>query len=807
MASELDLLQLALPKRYKLVRELDLGGMSRVYLAREEMPERDVAIKVFDERLSAQLGRERFLREVEVTSQLGHPHIVPIHSAGDADGALYYVMPFVRGESLRDRLGREGRLPIEDALRITEQVSGALSHAHERGVVHRDIKPYNILFQAGHAVVADFGIARALSVAENRGPLTHAGVSLGTPDYMSPEQISEETEVDERTDVYALACVLYEMLGGQPPFHSRTHQATLARHLADTVPSLRGLRDSVPGEIEVVIRKALAKAPVDRYASVTDFARALRPAGQVKAAPALPPPSSKAPIPPWAVSRRLAGVLLAAAALGVAWNAWSGEDPTPAIAESPDIVSVAMRPLENRTGDPSLELLGVSLADEVNQHLAQVPQIRPAGLYSVRSLLRENAPPDRLMAALGVGFLLGGSMELRGGQLVIRITEDDDTGTQTDNYVLPAIDLNDVDSLIAVIGHRVAEQFLDRRGLAVRFAASDVPYGAGREEYLRGEGALGLRTAEGMRTAVGHFRNSIGAQGTYAPAHAALSTAYALSLSYKYDLGEAPYDAAAMALAAADSAILLDGELPDGYTARGYARILLGIDVDGAERDFQQANDLAPGDPSQLSWSSRLLAARGLTEEAYEVARRARDQDPGQAGRHLAIAELALQVRDYDEAVQAARVARGIQPELTRAAAREALALALSGRATDCLTLELGAYQLARAICLRRAGQEAEAVELIATAEDAMRSDAPVEAGYTNDLVAEGLAAYHADEGDSRKAAQWITEAFQRSPVGVDARILDSELFAPVADDPLFASALRQAREAAADRLLAARGP
>jgi serine/threonine-protein kinase len=275
LASEFERLQAALPKRYTLLRELDIGGMSRVYLAREALPDRDVAIKVFDEQLSARLGRERFVREVEVTSKLSHPHIVPLYAAGEADGTLYYVMPFIGGESLRDRLAREGRLPIADAIRITHQIADALQHAHDKDVIHRDIKPANILFQSGQAVVADFGIARALRAAET-GELTVAGLSVGTPDYMSPEQAGGEGQIDGRTDTYALACVLYEMLGGQPPFLSRSPQATLARHLTDSMPSLRSIRDSVSIDVEATIRKALSKAPADRHATTMDFANELQ---------------------------------------------------------------------------------------------------------------------------------------------------------------------------------------------------------------------------------------------------------------------------------------------------------------------------------------------------------------------------------------------------------------------------------------------------------------------------------------------------------------------------------------------------
>ena len=318
MDSEFERLQAALPQRYTLLEELDRGGMSRVYLAREELPERQVAIKVLDEELSARVGRRRFVREVEVTSKLAHPHIVPIYSAGNAGGMLYYVMPFIEGESLRDRLQREGRLPIDEALEITHQVADALQHTHDNGVVHRDIKPANILFQSGHAVVADFGIARALRAAESGGEFTQSGLPLGTPDYMSPEQAGADAPIDGRTDTYALACVLYEMLAGQPPFHSRTSQATLARHLSDTMPSIQALRSSVPLGVEQIIAQALSKVAADRHREVAHFADALLRANNTDVETALQEKQKRPSLSAFGVSVRVAGTLLIVAALGVA---------------------------------------------------------------------------------------------------------------------------------------------------------------------------------------------------------------------------------------------------------------------------------------------------------------------------------------------------------------------------------------------------------------------------------------------------------------------------------------------------------
>jgi serine/threonine-protein kinase len=275
MATSFDRLRNAIADRYEIERELGHGAMATVYLAKDLKHNREVAVKVLLADVGFALGPERFRREIDLASHLSHPHILPIYDSGEADGELYYVMPFVAGESLRARLNRERQLSVDEALRITCEVASALDHSHRRGIIHRDIKPENILLEDGQAMVADFGIARAVD-AVGEGKLTSTGVSLGTPTYMSPEQGMADPGLDGRSDIYSLGCVLYEMLAGQPPFTGRTTQALIARHSLDQVPSLSVVRQSIPEDVEDAVLRALEKVPADRFATAAEFANALR---------------------------------------------------------------------------------------------------------------------------------------------------------------------------------------------------------------------------------------------------------------------------------------------------------------------------------------------------------------------------------------------------------------------------------------------------------------------------------------------------------------------------------------------------
>src|SRR5439155_879083 len=326
--------------------------------------DRAVAIKVLRQEIAAALGAERFLREIQIAAKLHHPHILPLYDSGAAGDLLYYVMPYVEGESLRQRLDREAQLPLDDALAITRQVASALAYAHSHDVVHRDIKPENILLESGEAVVADFGIARAITAAGG-DKLTHTGIAIGTPLYMSPEQAAGGRAVDGRSDVYSLACVFYEMLAGHPPFLGGTAQEILARHTMDPVPPLRTARATVPGAVEQALDRALAKSPADRYATALQFAEAL--GGSV----------TSVAMPARGESRRLRaalGIGLALAALGAGLavaRPWR-HVPQAATGAPAYAASVAVLPFETIGGGREDEYFSDGMTDEIITQLAQI---------------------------------------------------------------------------------------------------------------------------------------------------------------------------------------------------------------------------------------------------------------------------------------------------------------------------------------------------------------------------------------------------------------------------------------------------
>lgn len=322
-ASASERLSAAVAGRYAVEREVGSGGMATVYLAQDLKHGRKVAIKVLRPDLAAALGTERFIREIEIAANLTHPHILPLFDSGQADGFLYYVMPYVEGESLRDRLNRESRLSVQDAIRLTDQIGSALAYAHDRGVVHRDIKPENILLAGDQAIVADFGIARAVEAA-GRERLTGTGLAIGTPAYMSPEQAFGSHAVDGRTDVYALGCVVYEMVSGRVPFEGPTPQALLAKHAADTVPRLRTSDPDIPLFVERAVERALAKDPADRFPTAGAFAEALTTGTVVALVPPRPKPAWH--LKPTRIAVMAAGVALLVAASVLSTIGVTGRD-------------------------------------------------------------------------------------------------------------------------------------------------------------------------------------------------------------------------------------------------------------------------------------------------------------------------------------------------------------------------------------------------------------------------------------------------------------------------------------------------
>jgi serine/threonine-protein kinase len=413
----------ALRDRYVLERELGRGGMAVVYLARDLRHDRPVALKVVHAELARALGRERFLREIRTVARLQHPHILSVHDSGEAAGRLWFTMPYVEGESLRSRLARERQLPLGDALRITTECARALDHAHQHGVIHRDIKPENILLTAdGSTLVADFGIAKAMGPsraalgqpgAGTEAPaeteaLTETGWVVGTPAYMSPEQAAGQRALDERTDIYSLACVLYEMLAGEPPYVGATAQAMIAKRLTEPVPKLTTLRQ-VPSSIERAVTTALARSPADRFRTAGELAAALT----EPAAPAAPDQRSRRPAR--ALVRRTA-VVAAAMMIGgsLAWILLSRPW------ESSKADSVAVLPFANLSPSPGNEYFSDGIAEELIAALGRVEGLRVAARTSAFAFKGRNADLGEIRQRLGVETVLEGSVRRSGER--VRVT-------------------------------------------------------------------------------------------------------------------------------------------------------------------------------------------------------------------------------------------------------------------------------------------------------------------------------------------------------------------------------------------------
>jgi serine/threonine-protein kinase len=391
-------LKSALADRYQIERELGHGGMATVYLAEDLKHHRKVAVKVLKPELAAAIGPERFLREIEIAAQLTHPHILPLHDSGEAEGFLYYVMPYVEGESLRERLSRERHLPVEDAVSITTAVASALDYAHRHEVIHRDIKPENILVHEGQALVADFGIALAVSVAGGER-LTETGLSLGTPCYMSPEQATGEQQLDQRADMYSLGAVLYEMLAGEAPHSGPTAQATIARVLADEPERLSTHRRTVPPHVEAAVHKALEKLPADRFHTAAEFAAALAQPGYMPTSDLARPgtPRDDRVASAFGIGRPIltvaAVVVVALAAAFAAFNWGSSRSATPQTVRRWDIVLPDSAPLAF-VGSAELGVGRSALAISPDgSHLAYAAARGESSMLYVRPLDRRVALP------------------------------------------------------------------------------------------------------------------------------------------------------------------------------------------------------------------------------------------------------------------------------------------------------------------------------------------------------------------------------------------------------------------------------
>ncbi len=633
-------LQAALADRYVIERELGSGGMATVYLARDLKHRRFVALKVLSPALAASLGADRFLREIELAARLQHPHIVTVFDSGDAGGILWYTMPYVEGETLRARLERERQLPLDVALRIAVEAARALEFAHQHGVLHRDVKPENLLLTTdGSTMVADFGIARPWG---EMSKLTQSGVVVGTPAYMSPEQAAGERALDARTDIYALGCVLYEMLAGEMPYSGPNAQAVLARRLSEPAPSLRTTRD-LPVAVERTVARALARTPADRYASAAEFARALQ--------------SVDTPARPILQRRWLAAavvmLLLAGVAAVIRFRAGAKGPAVP--------VSAAVLPFADLSEGKDQEYFSDGLTDELITALSRVEGINVAARTSSFQFKNRQVDVSEIGRQLHVGAILEGSVRRSGNR--VRITAQlvsTRNGYQlwADAYDRELKDVFGVQediarSIIAALQVKLGAR--GNRALRARPTTDIEAY----DLYLKGRFAWNQRTRSGMQLAVSYLEQAVARDSQFALAWAALADAYLLAIPYAGTSKDVDWP---KAKAVATRALAIDSTLGEAYTALAYGTMIYDWDWPAAEEDFRRAIAVDPTYPTGHQWYGDFLWSQGRLREALDQMRDALRLDPLSLIIGAEVGQTFYLQRQYDSAEAQLRTTLQLDP-------------------------------------------------------------------------------------------------------------------------------------------------
>ncbi|HVT38914.1 MAG TPA: protein kinase [Gemmatimonadaceae bacterium] len=638
-----DQLQKTLGDAYTLERELGGGGMARVFVAEEAALGRKVVVKVLPPDLAAEVSSERFRREVRVAAGLQHPHIVSVLSAGGSTGVLYYTMPFVEGESLRARLERERQLPVSEAVQLAREVAEALAYAHGRGIVHRDVKPENVLLSGGHAMLTDFGIAKAVADARG-GTLTATGLSLGTPQYMAPEQASGERDADGRADVYALGCILYEMLAGEPPFRGPSMQAVVAKHMAAPFPQVRHGRPDVPEWIDAVIRQATAKAPADRYPTAAALAEALAvPLAAIAGGGAGTARNARGRLGRPRALRVIAAIVVVGALLGYA--ALRRRAPSPG-----GLPSIAVLPFVNLSGDTTYDYFAEGMSDQLRSDLTSLPGLRVMGHASSSQFRGRTVDRHDAGRKLGVAELVEGSVNRSGERL--RVTAElvnvaDGTALSSMTFDTRVTDLATIqDSLTrAIVGKlriSLASARVDTAGHGglrgtANFGAYDLlmraTFASDRHDFAR---------------AIDFLNAAVTIDPAFARAHAVLAFLYARRPLSGVGSRDSALVLARRSLA---KAIALDSTLLEVYVAKSM--------IESLEWNFVEADDaqaraliLYPGSAEVHSTRAATLGHLGRAMEAVAEERRAKELDPLSVQTLLSLQYALYVVREYQASIR-----------------------------------------------------------------------------------------------------------------------------------------------------------
>ena len=783
-ADDLSRLTAALADRFAIERELGRGGMATVYLARDLKHDRQVAVKVLRPELAAALGTERFLREIQTVAKLSHPHILQLHDSGEADGFLYFVMPLIEGESLRQRLEREGRLPVATAVQLATEIAAALDYAHHQGIVHRDIKPENILLHTGQAVVSDFGIARAIDAAAGDGAganrLTTTGVTLGTPLYMSPEQVTGDP-VDGRTDVYALGCVLYEMLEGAPPFSGPSALAVLAKHSAAPAPPLRQSRATIAPALEQAVLKALAKAPGDRFPSTAAFRDALTGATPVPAPPLRWPLRRRAT----AALALVSGVVLLLAGFALWRHRLATGESTPSIAV------LALK--SDSGGQPFSE--GVS--EEITTALGKVQGLRVAPRSRAFRLRGDSLTPRQIGRQLGVRYVLDGGVQQSGSRRRVSVqlvNVEDGNEVWAEEYVRDVAD-RDVFAVQDSIARAVVAALRIKLSGAASAALASRSTGnpEAHELYLKGRYFWNQRGTGGsvaLNRAIEFFSEAIALDSNYALAWAGLADAY----SFMPVFGGAPPAASfAQAEVAAQRASALDSSLAEVHTSLGIIALFHDWDWTTASREFDRALAIDSTDLLTHQFRAQYFRIRGPSDSAMAEMRTALRLDPVNTLVNARLGSLLFDTRRYAEAEAAYGQALALEPSNVNALAELALLLAVEQRYDSAFAIfhrlddttnlnRLGGYLVAGPMgyAYGMAGRPGEALHIRRYLEEAAR---------THYIMPQSLAFIALGLGDTARALDELERGYRERSFLMP--FLASPVYDPLRGQPRFQHIVR----------------
>jgi TolB-like protein/tRNA A-37 threonylcarbamoyl transferase component Bud32/Tfp pilus assembly protein PilF len=741
-------LQAELGASYTVERELGGGGMSRVFLAEEAALGRRVVVKVLPPDLSTGVNVDRFRREVRLAAQLQHPHIVPLLTAGDAGGTLYYTTPFIAGETLRQRLTRERQLSTADAVRLTCEIAEALAYAHSQGVVHRDVKPENVLLSDGHALLTDFGIAKAIEHARGN-TLTVTGLAIGTPQYMAPEQAEGAGEIDGRADVYALGCLLYELLVGQPAFTGSTAQAIVAQHFAAPFPHVNHSRPDVPPGVDRAIQRATAKSPLDRWATASEFAQSLREGAEPPRLDVFGPATGGSQYRRG--SRILVLGLVVVSLVAVAgFVVWPRMHATKA--------SIAVVPFVSLNHAAEDLPFGEGMAMEITDVLGRIPGLNVKAASLSREASVREPDPQRTGQLLHVASLLQGTIQRSGDRVHVSaqlVSVADGFSQWTGKY---DFDFKDVFAVQDTIARAIAAELRVKLGAPQQsqLARAATTNADAHALYLRGMYVWNRRTGPDLKRAIELFEEAVAKDPRYVQAEAGIAMAYVV-LPIQTDF---PADSAIRAGArAAAAALAIDSLSAEAHAALGFANFVMNRNA-FAERELRRAVALDSAFDTAHEWLGMLLAHTGHPDEAIREGRRSMELDPlsrvdmivlgtslYQAGR---FADAEREFRDVIafDSMYLSSYRSMVFPLAAQNRAREAVAYEVKGLVRASARISLNVSELALAYA--EAGQKDEAMKLLTELLDAGRHPRPRAAGIA--LVYEAL-------GDRQSAVRWLERA------------------------------------------------